>query len=448
MAIVSVRFPDTGEHTYTTAVVSANGTTLTVRNTQNFNANDYIVIGEVGNENSELRQITTVDSDTQLTISALDFAHDIDTKVAVINYNQLQWASASTLTGSKTTQGSNITLSPDDSYVETNLSSVTSGYVFARFYNVQTATWSAYSPGIPVAGFGENSLRYIIDQSRLRTQELTENLITDNDLLDIAKECSDVIETIRKKWGFVQKTANIQLTAAVQSYYKPSDLAGLDAIERLILGINHKGLDYIDNKDFWDEMESIPKTILTVNASAGATSLNVRDTTAFGATGTLTIEADSGIKYTGKTNRTFTGVTGVSSAHTSNAEIFRTSDLDQPTKYSWWANHILFFPPPDKFYNAVTDYYQTIPRMTNVTIETIVPMPHLFVWYLMSEIFRLRGKTARADYYMKKFEVKLKLLANKERHKQIIRMQPATQYIHKSQKLDAAVELWREHGST
>jgi len=447
MAIVSFRHPDSiKEYTRITERIAAGGTTLKVKNTEGFSANDHIILGTIGNEKTEIKKISSVDSDTQFTIAATDFAHNIDDPVSFTPYDQIEFYSASTKTGTKTTQGSKVNLEVDDLVTEANLSAVSTGYVFARFYNSHSGSFSNYSPAVDVSGFAEDSLRNIIDMARLRTQERTEKLVTDDDLLKIAKECSDIIETKRKKWGFTQETAYVDLTAAVQSYYKPSTLAGPDSIERVFLGYDHEELEYVDNKDFWWNMRSMPKTHLTAQAVSGATTLTVKDTSAFGTTGSLALNNDITVNYTGKTYRSFTGVTGITTTHTANTEVFTAGDLDQPTKWSWWKDHILVYPPPDKFYNMHIDYYETIPRMTDVTVSTVVPMPSLFIWYLMAEIFRIRKKTGRANFYENKFTTYMDFLSRKNRNKQIIRMQPAKQYIHKAGEESDAVILERIHG--
>jgi len=447
MSLVSFRHPEgISETTRITERIASSGTTLTVKNTEGLSANDYIILGTVGSEKTEIVKITTTDSNTQLTIGATKFAHNVDEIVSYTPYNQIRFASATTESGSKTQQGSAVDLEVDDLVTEANLTSVTSGYVFARYYNSTSGDYSGYSPAVPVAGFEEDSLRHIIDMARLRTQENTEKMITDDDLLNISMECSDVIETMRKKWGFAQTSHAFDLTAGVQSYYRPSTLEGPESIERLYLGIDNAELDYVDNKDFRWEMQSIPKTITTAQTNKSANHIHVKDTSAFGTTGTITMDGDTSISYTGKTYKSFTGVTGVSATCTSNAEIFRTSDLDQPTKYTWWSDHVLVYPVPDKFYGANMDYYKTIPRMTDVSVQTIVPMPSLFIWYLMSEIFRMRDATSRADYYMDKFNKMLSLLAHKNRNKQAIKMQPATRYIHQATKDEDSILEERIHG--
>ena len=447
MAIVSFRLPDgVRESTRLTSSVSAAGTTLSVRNTDGLSADDYIIIGTVGEEQTEIVKIATVDSDIQLTVGAVKFAHDRDDLVSYIPYDQIEYFSSTTPTGAKTDLSVRVDLEVDDLVTETDITTVSSGYVFSRYYNSTTTGHSGYSPAVPVTGFTENSLRYIIDMARLRTQEKTEDLVSDDDLLKVAKECTDQIETVRKNWSFVQASTDVVLTAAVQTYSTPSTLAGYESIASVYLGYDNTELSYVDLKDFRYSMRSMPKTTISSTIASGATTISVKDTTAFGSSGTLVMNGDTSVPYTGKTSKSFTGVTGVTATHTATTEVFKSGDLDQPTKYTIWADEFLLYPPPDKFYDLNIDFYKEIPRMTDVSTTTVVPMPSLFVIYLMSEIFRLRGKVSRANFYVKKFEMMLKSLKTRDRHKQIIKMQPAKSYIKGALDYEDAATLERIRG--
>jgi len=447
MSIVSFRHPDgIRESTRLTASVAAAATTLSVRNSDGLSASDYIILGSIGSDRTEIVKITTVDSAIQLTIAATSFTHDRNDLISYTPYNQIRFYSATTESGTKTTQGSAVDLEVEDLVTEANLSAVTSGYVFARYYNETTSGFSSYSPAVPVAGFAEDSLRHIIDMVRLRTQEKTEDLISDNDYLNMAKECSDEIETVRKNWSFVQTSTDFNVTAAIQTYSIPSDLAGYNSIASMYLGYDNVNLNYVDMKDFRYNMRSIPKTVTTGQIISGATSISVKDTSAFGTSGTLVLGGDTSVTYSGRTYISFSNVTGVTATHVTSTEIFRSGDLDQPRDYTVWENNFLLFPVPDKFYNCNVDYYKTIPRMTDVSDETVVPMPSLFIWYLMAETFSMRVKISRANKYSKKFQAMLDKLTKKNRNKQIMRMQPAKNYIHRAVQLEDEVTVERMHG--
>ena len=445
--IASFRHPDgIRESTRLTTNVAAAATILSVQNSEGLSADDYIVVGSVGSDRTEIVKITTVDSVTQLTTAAVSFTHDRNDLVSFTPYNQMQLYSATTASGAKTQVGTAVDLEVEDLVTKVNLSTVTSGFVFSRYYNSTTAGYSSYSPAVPVVGFAENSLRHIIDMARLRTQETTENLLSDVDLLNVAKECSDQIETVRKNWSFVQASDTITLTAGVQTYDKPSTLAGPESIASVCLGYDGNALDYVDLKEFRYKSESVPKTVTTAAITSASTTIAVKDSTAFGGSGTLAIGGDKAVLYTTTTNQTFAGVSGIVRNHASGSEVFLKSDTDQPEKYSFWAEKLLLYPPVDGFYLMNIDFYKTIPRMTDVSIETVVPMPSLFCSFLMSEIYRMRGKVSRANFYFKKFEKGLDLLSRKNRNKQIVKFRPALAYIKSSTDQDSAIACERIKG--
>ena len=131
MSIVAFGHPSgISENSFTTVPIAVGGTTLTVRNTSGLIANDFIVIGKPGFEQTEALKITTTDSDTQFTIPATKFAHPIDTLVSFTPFNQIRFASATTKTGAKTQQGAAVDIEWDEAGVitEVNLTSVTSGF--------------------------------------------------------------------------------------------------------------------------------------------------------------------------------------------------------------------------------------------------------------------------------------------------------------------------------
>lgn len=446
--IASFRLPVDGiqEKTRITEKIAAAGTTLAVKNSEGFVADDYILLGKVGSEQTELVKITSVDSDTQFTIGATKFSHSIDCLVSFIQFNKIQFASAATKTGTKTTYTAQ-SISGDDLVLEYNMTSVSSGYVFSRYWDEADNTYSGWSEAVPVTGFVENSLRYIIDMARLRTQELTESLISDDDLLKVVQEATDKIEAIRKNWSFTQTSSDFVLTAAVQTYDKPATLAGYNSIASFYLGYDNENLEYVDLKSFRWTMKDLPKTKTTAQIVSGATTINVGDTGAFSTSGVISMSGDISIPYTGKSYQSFTGVTGVTATHASDTEVFIASDLDKPTKYSIWSDKFLLYPVPEKFYQMNIDFYETIPRMTEMTSESVVPMPSLYQNYLISQIFLMRGKTSRADYFNRKFETMLDLMKRKNRNLQKLKMLPDLSYVKKHADYEDISVYNRIHGN-
>jgi len=76
------------ELTYVASDSAAGSSTLVVQNAQGFSENDYIVIGRVGSETTELRQIGGITENTLTLSSTMGFAHKKDLQVQRILFNR------------------------------------------------------------------------------------------------------------------------------------------------------------------------------------------------------------------------------------------------------------------------------------------------------------------------------------------------------------------------
>ena len=86
------------------ADAAAAATSLTVKNTTGYSANDYILIGYEGADTAEVRKVSAVASLTAFTLtgSALQFAHDRFEYVTKVEYNQRKLYSCATEGGTYT----------------------------------------------------------------------------------------------------------------------------------------------------------------------------------------------------------------------------------------------------------------------------------------------------------------------------------------------------------
>jgi hypothetical protein len=93
------------------------------------------------------------------------------------------------------------------------------------------------------------------------------------------------------------------------------------------------------NTKLVSDAKLIASTLLTVQASAGESTVNVQDTSSFTSTGVAYIETDA-IAYTGKTATTLTGVTGIGSTHSVGVRVSQTlEDNVSPNIYD--PDHLL-----------------------------------------------------------------------------------------------------------
>lgn len=79
-----------GEKTFFGENASSSVSTITVKNASNFKAGSFIVLGTIGNETTEIKQIDTIDEDLQsmTLVEATNFAHSKLEPIQEIRYNK------------------------------------------------------------------------------------------------------------------------------------------------------------------------------------------------------------------------------------------------------------------------------------------------------------------------------------------------------------------------
>lgn len=216
---------------------NASGTgSIIVSNSSNFNPNDFLIIGNIGSESTEIAQVDTITSatNTLVLVSNTKFAHSESTRVTAVLYNQVQfyWTAAPTvpnpvpITSSTIVQNKfitsteadtitqpttaiytkitdpsfvqNIDITPpitidfstpltlsnlqvDNFFTTYNDSIHATGYGWFAFFNSTTLLFSAVSNPIPYGGFDLNTVKEVFSgfDSCLNQKEL--KLISNED---------------------------------------------------------------------------------------------------------------------------------------------------------------------------------------------------------------------------------------------------------------------------
>ena len=140
------------QKTYLTTASAVADTTLNVKDIAGFGIGDYIIIGEIGEEGTEIKRIhaSTAPSVTTITLvtGGVTNAHGVDTPVYRADYNKAYFYRATTLTGTKTLFGSGVDIDPSEYYTYYEDTSNSTGYGFIRWYNSTDDTASSYSGGV------------------------------------------------------------------------------------------------------------------------------------------------------------------------------------------------------------------------------------------------------------------------------------------------------------
>lgn len=142
----------------------AGSSSVTILNTSNIAAYDFLIIRNVGDEEAELKQIQSVSAPSTLNlISTIARDHNVGTKIYTTPYNQIE---ISKKTSASATYAVLVTidLQPDklETIYEYNQGQLTDFYKL-RFKNSYTGQYSDYSNDIAGFGFNRRTVKTIVD---------------------------------------------------------------------------------------------------------------------------------------------------------------------------------------------------------------------------------------------------------------------------------------------
>lgn len=207
--------------TVLTTSVTATGTTLTVANNNGFANNDYLLIGKLGEEKSEVKKIgAAITAGTSITIGALTFSHDQDTPITKIEFNQVRfYYGTTTVAGDATALAAAQDLDPSEVYNYYEDASHTTGYGFCRFYNENTTGFSIHSDAIPYTGYTVKMLRSMRKKVRRLINEVDElNSNITNEEIDDELNLSNKEVAHDRLWSFFERVKSFSSVANQWEY--------------------------------------------------------------------------------------------------------------------------------------------------------------------------------------------------------------------------------------
>lgn len=238
--ILTINLPnyETAERTILTDPVASSATSLNVKNSQGYDATNYVVVNEIGTETAELRQIGAITNDTAFTVDALDFSHSEGEPVIYSQYNQVRIYRATSKTGTYSLLATSA-IDVDNSNMVTvydDTTGTSTHWYKIDYYNSTTTASSSLSDPIPATGVESDTVRYITDQI-LKEARDTEEAVTDREeILDWLNDCNDDVASRRVKWRFLY-TRTTCSTVASQEYYDLTDdfnATDIDKIHHLV----------------------------------------------------------------------------------------------------------------------------------------------------------------------------------------------------------------------
>jgi hypothetical protein len=354
------------EKTILTDPVSVGDTTINVKSSQGYTNTYPIIIGEPGNEKTEIKKINAaISSDTQLGVVATEFSHTEGDPVYEARYNQVKFYMSATVGGTYVLQttveidvdnANGVTVWDDTDGVSTN-------YYKISYYNDVTTLESSLSNPIPGGGIGRTSVRYITDSVLKEAQDENEAITDRDEILDWMNECQEDVKNRRRKWAFLYKRA-VSSRVADRGYYTLATDFGVSDV------------DVIDHIDY-----------------------NFND----GSTTDITYR----LRYVPKEE--FDYQTEDNDAETSDSTAIWT--YDEATDYLW------VNPVPDTAQAAAfyLYYYKNFTELNSDGDAVEIPDPAVYKSYCLYRFFNKKGDQAKIGLYMNDYERRVSSLARRQR---------------------------------
>lgn len=154
------------EQTFLTAPISSNVSTLAVKNNQKFTGSSRVLIGDMGTETAEIITVSGVTGATTVTLSSpTSFAHSIDTPIYVLQFDQVKFYRATSLTGTYSLLVT-VDLDVDNDETKTYYDDTTgnaSHYYKISLYHSITTIESTFSDPVKGSGYGAKQVGKLID---------------------------------------------------------------------------------------------------------------------------------------------------------------------------------------------------------------------------------------------------------------------------------------------
>jgi hypothetical protein len=395
MSIIRVKTDNTSltidaQSTFLTSDTAAASGTLTVKNIYGFAVNQILVIGEIGNEGSEIIKTHNSTAPTGSTITLASntvFAHSSSTPITVLAYDQAEFSSAATVTGAKTVLATS-NLSADSDETVYNDTTATTGYYFVRFKNSITSAFSAYSDPIPVTGYGLNTARNVIDNALGMINKTVGEVLTDDYGFQQINNCQMEALKELKQWSFMSVFDSV-IGETSEGSWKVAMPVNIDeqstkSIYTLRIGTKDD-MVFVD-KQKWNELISgLAFSTLTTAIQLSDTSIILTDSSDFTDEGTVKIGANS---YAYTANDRDTGTLTIAASTTTNSigeDVFQGGSQGEPMYYTLINGFFYYYPIMGQTFperNILLDYYKAVVPITNDADLIVLPDPTVLHYYL------------------------------------------------------------------
>lgn len=231
--LIPVYNPETVDYegSFLTDNYSLGVTSIDVKNNDRFAANDRIMIGEMGQEKTEVVTVSAINANgTTLTVGATVYPHSADDPVTVLQFDQVKFYRSTTGSSGSYSLLATEALDVDNETLQTvhdDTSGVSTYYYKVSFYHSIDALESALSDPIPGSGWLRDQVGHVIDEVLQEVSDLQEQHVTRGELLGYFNDVNDELTTnVAKPYDFLHSRTTFTRTANRSYLDFPTDSNG------------------------------------------------------------------------------------------------------------------------------------------------------------------------------------------------------------------------------
>lgn len=232
------------EKAYIASYADAGATSLVLTNNNGFSNTDKILIGRMGQERSEIGTISgAISGNTNITVSATDFPHNVDDPVYKLEWDQIKFYRATSISGTYSSIATvDIDVDNEEGVTTYDDSGWDSSYYYKiAYYNSVTTNESELSDPIAATGYEELTAGDVIERHVRRVRDHGYAVLSEQEYLDIMDEVNkDLITQARKPWDFLKRSTTLSTTAS-QGYVSLSTITRLWKINFVTYDYLHGG---------------------------------------------------------------------------------------------------------------------------------------------------------------------------------------------------------------
>lgn len=236
------------ERSYLANAYPTGTTSMVVKNADRFALNDRIMIGQMGEEKTEVVTVTAPATDGMtITIGGTVFSHEADTPVYRLRFDQVKFYRSTTGIAGVYSVISTQYLDVDNANLTTiydDTTGLSTYYYKMTVYNSISAVESAFSDPIPGGGFARNQVGYMIDQVLKEVNDQIEAHVSRSEILGWFNDVNDDLTiSVAKPYEFLK--TRLALTPVPNQNYLPYPTDSLS--NQTMWKFDHMDYNYRDN---------------------------------------------------------------------------------------------------------------------------------------------------------------------------------------------------------